>query len=259
MNPKIPCKHCGKLITKNNIERHENSCLKNQEESQRKAVLEEWITPEGKYKCPYCGKEYTKNGIGTHIWRSHTEAGKKQDPNIGYKTGDRQAWNKGLTKDSDYRIKLQGEAFSKGYRDGKYPNLGFANPNFVPTEKMIEARKHYGGYRPGAGRSKKTRYTDSFNNSVLLQSSFELRCAQILDSMSIRWIRPEALYYDGNRRYYGDFYLVDYNVYLDPKNPYKAKLDREKIEKVIEQNNVNLYILLEQDLNSDKISDIISR
>lgn len=31
------------------------------------------------------------------------------------------------------------------------------------------------------------------------------------------------------RRYYPDFYLPDYNVYLDPKNPYCLERDKEKL------------------------------
>ena len=62
--------------------------------------------------------------------------------------------------------------------------------------------------------------------------------------MSINWVRPKALKYDG-RNYFADFYLPDYDLWLDPKNNYKALLDAEKIQKVIEQNNVKLFILLD--------------
>lgn len=73
---------------------------------------QEWLQENGKYKCSYCNKEYSKKGICTHIWRSHTEKGieftKNHDPNIGFKNGTRKAWNKGLTKEIDERVAING-------------------------------------------------------------------------------------------------------------------------------------------------------
>lgn len=65
---------------------------------------EQWLLENGKYKCPHCAKEYTKMGICTHIWRAHG-AGSTHDPNIGFKTGDRETWNKGLTAETNDIIK----------------------------------------------------------------------------------------------------------------------------------------------------------
>lgn len=66
-----------------------------------------------KVKCPHCNKEYSKMGIGTHIWRKHGE-GKTHDPNK-----NRVAWNKGLTKETDERVKQFGETYSKRAKEGK--------------------------------------------------------------------------------------------------------------------------------------------
>lgn len=61
-----------------------------------------------KVKCQFCGKEYSKSGIGTHIWRNHTEKGKKHNPNKGFENG-RVIWNKGLTKETNKSIKQRSE------------------------------------------------------------------------------------------------------------------------------------------------------
>lgn len=68
-----------------------------------------------KYVCFKCGKEYSKAGIGSHFWRKHTKDGQKFDPNKGYhaNAGTRKAWNKGLTKETDERVKKYGETFKK--------------------------------------------------------------------------------------------------------------------------------------------------
>lgn len=88
-----------------------------------------------KYICPHCGKEYSKNGIGTHIWRNHTEKGKEFDPNKGYKTKDRKAWNKGLSKETDERVRLYVETLK-----GRYKNKEII-PSFLGNEHSEETKK----------------------------------------------------------------------------------------------------------------------
>lgn len=256
-HPKIECKFCGKFITKNNIVVHEKSCEKRKPSIE---IKEDWKISENLYKCPFCSKLYNKKGISTHIWRSHTIDGNNftitHNPNVGFKTGTRTQWNKGLTKETDSRVLKHANGLKIKYANGDIEPSGFASKKYIPSEKALNARLSYGGYRPGAGRSKKYKVFDSFGNDVLLQSSYELRCSEILNELNIKWIRPKALHYD-NRKYYGDFYLTDYDVYLDPKNPYKARLDKEKIEKVIAQNKIKLYILFEENLTKEYILDLI--
>ena len=62
--------------------------------------------------CPFCKKEVKEKGIATHIWRSHGN-GKSHNPNI-----NRIAWNKGLTKETDNRIKKQAEELKKKIKLG---------------------------------------------------------------------------------------------------------------------------------------------
>lgn len=72
------------------------------------------------------------------------------------------------------------------------------------------------------------------NKDVLLESSWEVRIAELLVSKDIIWTRPEPMdWIDSTgkeRLYYPDFYLVDYDVYLDPKNPYCMEQDKEKMK-----------------------------
>lgn len=71
--------------------------------------------------CPYCQKKFkSKHGVYCHINIC------KQNPNFDeelynrkYKHGH-QAWNKGLTKETDYRIKKYGETYSKHSQDGTF-------------------------------------------------------------------------------------------------------------------------------------------
>ena len=164
------------------------------------------------------------------------------------------AWNKGLTKETDKRI-LQSSDALKHYYTVNEPN-GFCSKSFQGSDTHIAASVKGGGYRENAGRSKKFKVTDSFGKLVTLQSTFELLCSKLLNELNIKWIRPKAIKYD-NRNYFADFYLPDFDVWLDPKNNYKAQLDAEKIEKVINQNNIKLFVLLEHQLTKDYLLTII--
>lgn len=70
---------------------------------------------------------------------------------------------------------------------------------------------------------------------------------------NITWIRPKYLKYGENKKYYADFYLVDYNVYLDPKNSFLIIKDADKIAQVQKENNVRVLILTKLQLTWDKI------
>jgi len=82
-------------------------------------------------------------------------------------------------------------------------------------------------------------------NNVSMDSSWEVRLAKWMDDRKIKWERDRKKHLlwwtdsDGNRRrYYPDFYLPDFNIYLDPKNKWKVPIDRPKMEAAIKENNV---------------------
>lgn len=102
--------------------------------------------------------------------------------------------------------------------------------------------------------------TDSYGNQVKLESRFESRCADILNDLCIKWIRPKALPYtlhNKKRRYYPDFFLPELNVYLDPKNDYLIEKDTDKINAVRQQHNAVIYVLSNSQLNNAYITSIL--
>lgn len=80
--------------------------------------------------------------------------------------------------------------------------------------------------------------------NILFDSSWEVEIAKWMDEHNVKWIRSRKMLFRwtdslGNkRRYYPDFYLPDFNVYLDPKNKYLMEKDREKIEAAQRENNI---------------------
>lgn len=99
--------------------------------------------------------------------------------------------------------------------------------------------------------SKRTNY-----HGITLDSSYEVIVAKSLDENNIKWIRPKPIKWSDDkiiRRYIPDFYLIDYNVYLDPKNNYLIVKDKRKIELVEKYNNVRIIVLDKNSLTWDKI------
>lgn len=83
-------------------------------------------------------------------------------------------------------------------------------------------------------RRKMIEYVSSNGQTILLDSNWELELARHLDALNINWIRPQPIaWVDKNgivHNYFPDFYLTDYNLYLDPKNPHAYNVQKEKID-----------------------------
>lgn len=115
-----------------------------------------------------------------------------------------------------------------GYRNCNCCNKGF----WALTKDQVNCSKDCA--RKSSTYMKHTIKYKHNNEIILLDSTWELKIAEYLDKLNIKWIRPKHLvWYDSNdklRRFYPDFYLEDYNVYIDPKNDYRIIQDKEKLE-----------------------------
>lgn len=103
-------------------------------------------------------------------------------------------------------------------------------------------------------------YISPIAGKVYLESSYELKLAKELDANNIKWIRPKFLYYiidNTRKRYFPDFYLIDFDIYLDPKNFYLIEKDKLKIQYVKEQNNIKLLVLNKDELTWDILYNIL--
>ena len=106
-------------------------------------------------------------------------------------------------------------------------------------------------------------------NGIKLDSSYEVTVAKSLDCNSVKWQRCDRFQYttpNGDTHYYTpDFYLPEYDIYLDPKNNYLITnvnpalgyKDSEKITWVMQQNNIRILILDSSQLNWECIKNLI--
>lgn len=113
----------------------------------------------------------------------------------------------------------------------------------------------------GQKHTHRSKIVNSIGQEFVAESSYEVRLATILNDCGVKWIRPNYLLYsDGNnrlRRYYADFYLPDYDIYLDPKNDYLIQTDIEKIYLASSQNNVRIVIIGKNSLNESVIRRLV--
>ena len=199
--------------------------------------------------CPYCSKEFEiKFSRGSHMKLCSANPNKRKHPRDGCVSN-----KKGKTKDTDPTILRASETYKRRMNSGEIKKPGGKIHTKEGLEKLSKLAKerNLGGVR----QSKKILYS-----GVWLGSSYEHRVALELDAHGIRWELPKRmLYLDPNgkqRSYTPDFYLPEYDVYLDPKNDYLIEninprlgfSDVEKIQLASKQNKVRIIILSEKEL-----------
>lgn len=89
-------------------------------------------------------------------------------------------------------------------------------------------------------------FIDKRMRTFTFDSSWEDALAIRLDELDILWDRPQPIIYQlpsetKYRKYYPDFYLPEYNLYLDPKNDYCVRVQAQKLDVVSKQ--INLIII----------------
>lgn len=123
----------------------------------------------------------------------------------------------------------------QAYAEGKYAGVSRSHPGWNHSEESIAKIKEK------ALASKHRRLVRSIRNYikldgaiVKLDSSWEEALAIRLDGLGVKWVRPPAVEWideiGKSHNYFPDFYLIDYNLYLDPKNPYAIKSQQAKIK-----------------------------
>lgn len=200
--------------------------------------------------CKYCNKEC----VTANSHRNHERCcPKNADRNYVNGMTGKISHKRGHTKFTDDSIMRGSIMFKQKIMDGEY--IPHRTPHTIECKERISSiMQEKMGNRYTA--SKRIEY-----KGIKFESSWEYLVALDLDNNKIEWKRPSPLLYRDavgqQRRYYPDFYLPEYDVYLDPKNDYVKKLDASKITSVQEQNSVRVVLLGKSQLTWDIIKTII--
>lgn len=255
---KIKCELCGREISKSNFTKHlETHKNGNFDKFNNMIHLD-----HDDLFCKYCGKECkNKNSLAQHEIRCKENPDKINTIIDGFNNKSNHiAWNKGLTKETDNRIKKCSETFHKNHKLGKHKSFSHQHTKEHKQKMSILAKKNgLGGFAWRKG---------ILYNNIKLDSSYEVIVAKSLDENNIKWERPNRIkYFIGNEEhhYTPDFYLPEYDVYLDPKNdflinnpnPKTGIFDIDKIKIVEEQNNIKCIVLDKNNLTWDKIKNYL--
>lgn len=208
------CVKCDTEIRNCNFRKHENSC-------------------NGKYNpfvksvtCKHCGLD-----LGTVVDRpNHVKwcaLNPKRAEYIATMTCD-QMHTTSANKKRSATLKVV-------HASGAYDNVDFNNSGWKQTEESKELirQKALASSHRRLVRSIRD-YIKKDGSIVRLDSSWEEELAKRLDKLNINWIRPEPIkWIDDNgvyHNYFPDFYLIDYDMYLDPKSPYAIKAQENKLK-----------------------------
>lgn len=122
-----------------------------------------------------------------------------------------------------------------------------------------------GGIRDGGGYSKVYEYVNIHNEKMKLNKS-EIEIAKVLDYLKLNWNRnkfgfPYKDMTGNSRNYYPDFYVKDYDVYVEYKGFVTDKMIH-KMNDAVEKNNFYLLIIYSNNkryknigLNDDQIKN----
>ena len=205
-------------------------------------------SPYGTWKCDICGFiAKTRRELVLH---------KKE---LNHKNPSAPDLYKGKTLSEEHREKIR-QSIIIAVKEGRC--TGHAKT----TEKEELRKKRISEAALKRTTPRSTKRTEPYNckdgDIVNLDSSYERIVAKILDDNNIKWIRPKPLvwYSDDCKKhhYFPDFYLVDFDVYLDPKNDYCFKVQAEKIKCVQKQYN-NVKFLRKTDLTIEFINSCINK
>jgi len=129
-------------------------------------------------------------------------------------------------------IERRNQSIKDAWKDGKYENADFGN-GFRGKTHSEESRKKIQQKALSSNHRRLRKGTVEYNG-ILLDSSWEFELAKRLDVLNIKWIRPKPIKWtDENglvRNYFPDFYLPEYDLYLDPKNPEAMRVQSNKIK-----------------------------
>ena len=187
--------------------------------------------------CPYCKKEFETNlSLGCHKVRCSLNPNKKEWNSWRASS----CWNKGLTKDTDERIKKQGETFHSRVENGEIKIQG--HKHSIETKEILsKKRSEYLASAENAGGFKDVgwyKIKNIKNEEYVVRGLWEYNVALKLNELNILWIRNQYLNYfiDGVKKIYNpDFYLPDSNEYIEVKGYFSDK-DKIKMDAVIDQN-----------------------
>lgn len=201
-------------------------------------------------KCKYCN--YSFDGVSTQKRASHTRWCEHNPKRPEYLAKCRLTLLTNNPMHDPVNQKKHSIAVKEAHERGAYLDRDYSNYGSPHTEESKEKIRR-GALSSGHRRLVRSirPYVKQDGTVIMLDSSWEELLAKRLDFLKVSWERPLPIkWIDKNgdiRNYFPDFYLPDYNLYLDPKNPIAMVQQQEKVNwlKVNVKNLIFLHSIKE--------------
>jgi len=176
---------------------------------------------------------------------------------IPEETKNTMAWSRGLTKETDDRVKKQGEVYSQRVKDGIIIHPWVGRKHKKKSKRKISIAR--------------TNFLTNHNNhncqwfeiwngrkNIKVQGTWEKLAAERLNELNIKWDRI-SIKFNGHRTFTPDFYLPDMDVYIEVKG-YIRERDKYKMWTVIKEKNIKILLIEKNEIkniNSLQIKNLI--
>lgn len=212
--------------------------------------------------CKFCGISFdgfSKEQKGNHThWcdkNPNHDIYKQRMSDLGKRKHD-------ISKESRQRA---AEKLSLAHQNGKFDEyhkkqIGVKRENHSEETKKLLSDLAKKREKPNKTKTRIPYFCKESNHLVILDSTWEESLAKRLDFLNIRWIRPGPLPYvinDTYKSYFADFYLIDYNIYLDPKSPFTLKVQEEKNRILLSTFSNLRFISSKSDCENFEIKDYL--
>lgn len=146
--------------------------------------------------------------------------------------------------------KAVGERVKQLHREGRYDSK-YEKQRGRPGTKHTEETKQILREKALASNHRRLQRNIQTYNGIMMDSKWEVELAKRLDDLNIKWIRPGPIKWIDKQgishNYFPDFYLPDYDLYLDPKNPQAIRVQKEKLDCLsVQYSNIVILESLEQ-------------
>jgi len=254
---KTMCDLCDREISLYMLDRHRASCVKKTKRRDPCRIDEISKKLEnGMYSCNLCAKSYTFAGIATHYWLRHGDGQQHLHTlvrnAVAAKAG-KAAWNKGLTVESDDRVRKMHATRRERSQSGHYKGTRGRSHTSATKEKLSAARARFLNEQGNGGfkRVKWYRTVDSFGNACSLRGSWEVKVADWLTLQNVPWTRRHYICYVDNeivRTYAPDFFIPSDSTIIEVKGYYSDR-DKRKMQLVTTQHpSLRIRILMKKEI-----------
>lgn len=202
-----------------------------------------------------CPSNKKKNSSGLKNCYNNGRNAKAIYQNMSLESKNSMNHSKGKTAENYAPIAQRLDAWTKNYHIHQCNKM----PRGVAADINLRWKRNY------------IPYIDSAGNEFKLESMHEWEVANLLDKNKIHWVRPNRIKISSGVSYEPDFYLQEFDIYLDPKARWKGKPSStsqgyehqqkqlDKISQCEVEHNIKCLILWAEDKRSHSWNGILDQ